>query len=173
MKLSKLTLILLLILSFKSFSQDSPKQEPVKMFIGNNDKAVRGYFESLINLFPDNQYLKIEETTTDRGDLFLKLILPMMGENKSGCLTIFAVFHRSGGDEICVRQAVMGSDISAYRNLIYVRDNYKSDGDNKWIAPIYNSKGEVMPNFFVVATYEKQESTYTMAYDFKFVKDGQ
>ena len=153
--MKKLLLFLtVLLLALNSFSQTPP----VKILIGEDESKVKEYFSSLKQNFPNNPYVKVEQSVGKDGNMMLTFSSPMAGEEKTNSLTIFAVFMRmENKTEICVKQAILGSNISSYRNISFVKDNFKELSNNMWIKPHFQN-GKEMTGFKVLAEFNKEDS---------------
>lgn len=164
MKLKTLS-FLLLIFFFKTSSAQS---DTFKILLGENDTTITQYYNSLINLFPDNNYLKIEKDIDNNGNKILKLKLPTIRYGKVGISTIFSRFLRlDNGREICTQQFFICDNSSMNDYLSYVKDNYKSEGLNKWskslneglkiIAEFKRGEGELSSISFLIKEKTKIE----------------
>jgi hypothetical protein len=134
---------------------------PVKILIGENENTVRKYFAELKSRLIENEFVKVEQTTSDDGQMMLKFYTPSNEESKTNSLRILAIFNRNPDKtEVCFAQAVMGSDTSVYKNLSYLKDNYKLRAKNEWVGAILGSNGKPMPIFKIIASFEKLEQSY-------------
>ena len=161
MKKLLLFLTMLFSLALNSFSQ----APPVKILIGDDENAVRKYFTELKNRLNENELVKIEQTTTDDGQMILKFYTPSNEESKTNSLRILAIFNRNPNKtEVCIGQAVIGSDESVYKNLSYIKDNYKFQAENKWIRQVLGIDGRPLPGFKILAQFSKEKSIYNITY---------
>jgi len=153
--------ILLTIILFLSIIGTYAQTKPVQLLIGENDTTVIKYFDILKQQFMSNKYVITEKGTTNDGSLTLTFSTPTNEENKTNSLSIIALFSRVNKQEICIRQLVMGTDVSAYENLTFIKDTFKKIDENTWYM-----KMPSMPLFGVIARFTKEDKYYRIVYDF-------
>lgn len=161
MKKLLLFLNMLFFLALNSFSQTPP----VKILIGEDETKVREYFHSLKQNFLNNPYVKVEQSVGEAGNLILTFSSPLEGEEKTSSLSIWAVFMRmEDKSEICIKQAILGSNVSAYKNVSFIKDNFKELSSNTWIKP-HLQNGKEMVGFKVLAEFKKGDNgSYNIVY---------
>jgi hypothetical protein len=143
MKLKILT-FLLLIFFLKTASAQT---DTFKILLGEEDIAITQYYKRLMNLFPDNNYLKIEKNLDEDGNKLLILELPTYRYGKVGFIMTFSRFLRlEDTREICTEQGFSCDNSSAVEYLSYIKDNYKSAGLNKWTKE-FNEIFDIMVEF--------------------------
>lgn len=106
----------------------------VKILVGENLDFIQSYFDNIKKEhFPTNQHV-ISSKTTEKGNLVLECSTPTIGgEEKANFIVIKTTFIRTDdGDEICVDQLIMGTQISAYSNLAPIKDTFMSKGAGVW-----------------------------------------
>ena len=149
MKLKTLT-FLLIIFFFKTASAQS---DTFKIMVGEDDIALTQYYKSLMRLFPENNYLKIEKDVDNDGGKTLKLELPTDREGKVGFVMTFSRFFRfNDGREICSQQLFLCDNSSAVNYLSYIKDNFKYVEVNKWVKKLDDT-------FEVLAIFRRGEDT--------------
>lgn len=140
----KILFSLFIILCFKTVSAQSGT---FKILLGEEDIVLTQYYKSLMNLFPDNNYLKIEKDIDNDGNKTLKLELPTIRYGKVGFVMTFSRFLRLDDTrEICTQQFFVCDNSSAVDYLSYIKDNYKSAGLNKWTKN-FNEIFDIMVEF--------------------------
>jgi hypothetical protein len=150
-----LFLVLLLCISYTSNCQ----LQHIAILIGKTDTDIKNYFDTLNN----NQHLVPETSVTDYGDLLLDYILPLSAQKSYTCYSIITLFKRINGNEICIKQTIMGNLEFAQPNLSFIQDNFKFVSDGKWEMPY-----PLNPALKIVATFlslHDKFPTYNITYE--------
>lgn len=148
----------LLFYSFNSFSQLS--YFPV--LIGHDDKEIISYLDSL-NHLKSNPYYLVKRTVSDNGSLILRNDFSISDEPYYTCSGVWAKFVRVEGEELCVKHSLLGSAEYVYKNLNYIKDNFKQVDNNTW-ERIYTEDGI----YKIVATLQikgGEYRTYIITYE--------
>ncbi len=150
---TRLTLIVILFLPSSIFGQ-----VPIKILIGQTDKQVNEYFGSLKQFFASDKSVGIEQKTSANGDLILSFGTPINHEEITNSLEIIAHFVETrDGDEICTDQIIIGTEISAYKNVSTIRKLFSRvpDREGTWLRS-FNE------HFNEVAEFQKKDGLYTI-----------
>ena len=91
---------------------------------GTGIAAAADYLDSL-NGLKNNPYYKIEKDISQDGNLILKSGFSIYDEQFYTCLSIWTVFNRFEGTEICVNQRFFGGVEYAQSNLSFIKDNFE------------------------------------------------
>lgn len=151
------TKILFISLIFFFSKTTSAQTDTFKILLGKSDTVLTQYYKTLLNLFPDNNYLKIEKDIDDDGNKILKLELPTNRRGKVGFTMTFSRFLRlSGGTELCTQQFFVCDNSSAVEYLSYIKDNFKNTGTNKWSKPFNDI-------FDIVVDFQRNEEHSTVS----------
>lgn len=153
--------LLFALIALPAFSQ----VDHIDIKLGTSDTAVIKFLDSLNRLKP-NRHFKIKKDVTVDGSLTIEGLFSPDDESYYGCQVVMFIFLRSNGNEICMKQAIIGTSEYAQSNLNFVKDNFK------YLAPgIWEKNTDSFLLFKVKATFERkntQPSTFTLTYELSY-----
>lgn len=145
-------LFLLFTLTVKSYVGYS-QIDHISVMVGKPENTVRKYLDSL-NQLKSNPYYKIKSDVSKEGDQILKVSFALADEAYYGCLDIILKFQRTKDSvEVCTDQIIGGKSEYAYRNVSYLKDNFKFVSTNYW-----EKSCECVFNAIIAANFVRQDN---------------
>lgn len=129
--MQKFFILVLVILSFNSYSQD----RKIPLLVSQTEQTITNWLDS-INKLSKNPYYKIKRQVAEDGDLILTCDYAINEEYLYKCLKVGFRFSYARGTNICIVQSISGSEQYAQENLQFIRDNFTkvSDGNWEWVS---------------------------------------